>query len=285
MATRWEIEGRTALVTGPARGIGSEAARSLHNRGMNLILAGLEPERLASLATELGPRAMAVTCDVTSTTDLQAAVGAGLERFGAIDVVVANAGINAVGSVEASDPEQWERVIEVNLLGVARTVRAALPHIIARRGYVLPVASLAAFVPIALGASYTAAKHGVNGFAQALRAEMTVRDVAVGCAYFGLIDTDLVRSSSRDPALKALMAAMPERLSRPIAVSRAGEAIARGIECRARTVYAPRWILPLMIAPRPFLPLIERASRGAMAEAVTIATARERSGGKAQPPS
>lgn len=278
MPARWEIEGRTALITGPARGIGADAARRLHARGMNLVLTGLEPERLDALASELGSRALAVTCDVTSSADLEAAVAAGVKRFGGIDVVVANAGVNAVGSVEASDPERWERVIEVNLLGVARTVRAALPHVIERRGYVLPVASLAAFVPIALGASYTAAKHGVNGFAQALRAEVAARGVAVGCAYFGLIDTDLVRSSSSDPATEVLTAAAPGPLSRPIPVSRAGEAIARGVERRKRTVYAPRWILPMMVAPRPFLPLIERVSGAATAEAVELANAREQAG-------
>lgn len=278
MAARWEIEGRTALVTGPARGIGADAARRLHARGMNVVLAGLEPERLDGLAAELGPRALAAECDVTSSADLEAAVERALERFDALDVVVANAGVNAVGSVESSDPERWERVIEVNLLGVARTIRAALPHLIARRGYVLPVSSLAAFVPLALGANYTAAKHGVNGFAHALRSEVAAQGVAVGCAYFGLVDTDLVRSSSRDPATVAMLAATPRFLSRPIPVARAGEAIAGGVERRARTVYAPRWILPMMIAPGLFLPMIERASGTATAEAVAIANARERAG-------
>lgn len=278
MTAHWSIGGRTALVTGPARGIGADAARRLHGRGMNVVLAGLEPERLRELAAELGPRAIAVECDVSSRVDLDAALERGLERFGAIDVVVANAGVNAVGSVEASDPERFERVIEINLLGVVRTITAALPHVIARHGYVLPVSSLAAFVPLALGANYTAAKHGVNGFARALRAELSAQGVAVGCAYFGLIDTDLVRSSARDPATQAMMAAMPGPLSRAIPVSRAGEAIARGVERRARTVYAPRWILPMMMAPGLFLPLIERVGGTATAEAVAIANARERAG-------
>lgn len=278
MSPEWDLEGRTALVTGPARGIGADTARRLHARGMNVVLAGLEPERLEKLAAELGPRSMVAACDVTSVDQLDSTVGAAIERFGGIDVVVANAGVNAIGSVEASDRETWERVIEVNLLGVVRTVRATLPHVIARRGYVLNVSSLAAVVPMALGANYTAAKHAVNGFTHALRAEVAAQEVGVGCAYFGLVDTDLVRRSSRDPATMAMLAAAPRLISKPIPVSRAGEAIARGVERRARMVYAPRWILPLLLAPGLFLPLIERGGARATNEGVNIANDRERMG-------
>lgn len=268
------------MITGAARGIGEDAARRLHGRGMNVVLAGLEPDRLGALAAELGDRAVPATCDVTAPEQMEAAVATGLEHFGAIDVVIANAGVNAVGSVEGSDPAVWERVIEVDLLGVVRTVRAALPHVIARQGYVLPVASLAAAVPIPLSAGYTAAKHGVNGFAHALRGEVRGRGVAVGCAYFGLIDTDLVRRSSADPATEAMRAAMPSGLDRAVPVGSAGRAIERGVLERRRMVYAPGWILPALLVPGLFLPLIERAGAAGAARATAIATARERSGGR-----
>jgi NAD(P)-dependent dehydrogenase (short-subunit alcohol dehydrogenase family) len=278
MGSSWEIEGRTALITGAARGIGASAAEELHGRGMNVVLAGLEPERLEELASTLGQRALAVECDVTSRSDLDDAVEAALERFGAIDTVIANAGVAAVGSVETSDPERWERVIEVNLLGVTRTVMAALPHVVARQGYVLPVSSLAAALPLTLSANYTAAKFGVNGFAQALRSEVASEGVSVGCAYWGAIDTDLLRRSTEDPASVEMMRAVPRFLSRPIPASRAGAAIARGVERRRRRVYAPRWILPMLLAPGLFLPLVERAGAAANAEAVRISNERDRAG-------
>jgi len=275
---RWDIRGRTALVTGAARGIGAETARELHARGMNVVLAGLEPERLQALAAELAPQALAVECNVTSAAELADAVRAAVERFGAIDALIANAGVNAVGTLETSDPATWERVIEVNLLGVVRSVRAALPQVIARHGYVLPVASVAAVMPLALGANYTAAKHGVHGFAQALRLELASHRVEVGCAYFGAIDTDMIRRSAEDPAIATMLGGMSGIVSRPVSASRAGKAIADGVAKRARMVYAPRRILPLLLAPRVFVPLAERAGRRATVEAVSIANARASAG-------
>ncbi|WP_249011221.1 short-chain dehydrogenase/reductase [Conexibacter sp. DBS9H8] len=276
--TPWNVAGRTVLVTGAARGIGENAARRLHALGMNVVLAGLEPNRLARISEELGSGALGVECDVTSREALRHAVAVGIEQFGGIDVVVANAGVNAIGSVAGTPPERWERVLEIDLLGVVRTVQATLPHVIERRGYVLPVASLAAAVPIPLSANYTAAKHGVNGFAHALRAEVRSLGVDVGCAYFGLIDTDLVRRSSADPATEAMRAAMPSFLDRPIPVARAGEAIAEGVMRRRKRVYAPRWILPALVAPGVFIPIVERIGTRSTAQAIAIAMERERRG-------
>ena len=276
MKQAWDIGGRTAFITGAARGIGADTARRLHGQGMNVVLAGLEQEQLDGLAAELGARALAAGCDVTSRKELTTAVESAIDAFGGIDVVIANAGIAAIGSVETSDPSAWERVVEVDLLGVYRTVHLTLPHVIARRGYVLPVASVAAAMPLPLAANYTAAKHGVNGFAHALRMELAGHGVAVGCAYFGFIDTDLVRRAFADPAATASRAAMPAFASRPIPVSRAGEAIVRGVTRRARMVYAPRWVLPALLAPGLFLPLVERLGASAAADAVQLANARDR---------
>jgi len=136
---RYDVTGRTVLVTGAARGIGAAAAQRLHAAGANVSLVGLEPERLAALAEQLGPRAAWFEADVTDYDALVTAVDGTLARFGAIDVAIANAGLQFMGRMATMPREQFERTIEVNLLGVWRTVRAALPQVIARRGYVLIV--------------------------------------------------------------------------------------------------------------------------------------------------
>jgi NAD(P)-dependent dehydrogenase (short-subunit alcohol dehydrogenase family) len=136
----WDLNGRAVLITGAARGIGAESARRLAARGARVALVGLEPEELERVAAEC-PAAVFFEADVTDHGALAAAVDGTVDALGGIDVVIANAGIGTVGFARSMDPEAFERTLEVNLLGVWRTVRACLPHVIERRGYVLNVAS------------------------------------------------------------------------------------------------------------------------------------------------
>lgn len=272
MATeRYEIVDRVVLITGPARGIGAEAARQLAARGARLSLVGLEPEELEQRAAELAGETAWFEADVTDRGALDAAVEGTVERFGGIDVVIANAGIAPFGTVATIDPADFERTIEVNLLGVWRTVRSALPHVMARRGYVLPVASAAAAFHAPLLAHYSASKAGVEAFSDALRSELAHTGTKVGVAYFGFIETDMVRSISEQPAVERLRQEMKGPVGRVLPVSAAGGAIVRGIERRARRVYAPRWVLPFLYA-RDFLgPLGERVQRKGTEDAVRLA--------------
>jgi NAD(P)-dependent dehydrogenase (short-subunit alcohol dehydrogenase family) len=237
------VIGQVAFITGAARGIGAETARRLAGRGARVALVGLEPEELAAVAAECGPSAAWFEADVTDPAGLRAAVDGTVERFGGIDVCVANAGIGAGGAARVMEPDAWERVIDVNLIGAYRTVRACLPHVTERRGYVLPVASIAALTSPPMLSAYCASKAGLEGFANALRIEMSPHGVRVGVAYFAWIDTELVRGADREhPAFRLLRS----KLRGPLAVTHplgdAGEAMARGIERRARLVYAPGWV-------------------------------------------
>src|SRR6185369_1682808 len=130
--------------TGPARGIGEETARQLAARGARLSLVGMEPERLAALAGELGAGHAWFECDVTDQAALDRAVAGTVEAFGGIDVVMANAGVASNGTVAVTPVEALVRTIDVNLIGVVRTVSATLPHVTARKGYYLLVSSAAA---------------------------------------------------------------------------------------------------------------------------------------------
>jgi NAD(P)-dependent dehydrogenase (short-subunit alcohol dehydrogenase family) len=257
----FDVRGRTVLVTGAARGIGAEVARRLHGRGANVALVGLEPEELEARAAELGDRAAWFEADVRDLAALEAAAEATVERFGSIDVVVANAGVAPNGSVRSIDPEVFDRTIEVNLLGVFRTVRATLSHVTRAKGYVLVISSASALVHTPLMAAYTASKAGVEAFADALRAEIAHTGTRVGVAYFSFIDTDMVRKSFARPAAAKAQRDLPALFGRPAPLSEAVEAIERGIERRSRHIWAPRSVGPVLWLRSLVQPLSELAVR------------------------
>src|ERR687894_386600 len=232
----WDLKGKTVLITGAARGIGAETARRAAAAGANVALVGLEPEELGRVAEQCGSNAAAFECDVTDWDALERAVGGAVERFGGIDVVMANAGIAPAGMTRSIDPRAFERTIEINLLGVWRTVRTCLPHVIERRGYVLVVASLAAAMHSPGMAAYSAAKAGAEAFGDSLRSEVKHLGVDVGVAYFGFIDTDMVRGADAHPAIGEFRDAATGPLSKTYPISKAGKALADGIERRSRWV-------------------------------------------------
>jgi NAD(P)-dependent dehydrogenase (short-subunit alcohol dehydrogenase family) len=238
------LDGKVALVTGAARGIGAETARALARRGCRLVLTDVDGEPLRALAAEIGDeRALARECDVCDLASMQDGVAAGVERFGGIDLVLANAGIASYGSVMAVDPVTFRRVLDVNVLGVFHTVRAALPSVIERRGYILIVSSLAAFAPSAGLAAYGASKAGVEQFANALRLEVAHRGVDVGSAHMSWIDTPLVRDAKQDlSAFRQMLDTLPGPLGRTTSADACAAAFVKGMEERRRRVYVPRWV-------------------------------------------
>src|ERR1019366_8847400 len=158
----YDVNGRTVFITGAARGIGAATAERLHAKGANVALVGLEPERLEENAARLGDRAACFEADVTDFDALQRAVAGTVERFGGIDVAIANAGLAFVGALATAPIEQVERTFAVNLLGVWRTDRAVIGHIVARRGYLLNICSLSAVAHTPLMGPYTSTKAGVE---------------------------------------------------------------------------------------------------------------------------
>jgi NAD(P)-dependent dehydrogenase (short-subunit alcohol dehydrogenase family) len=236
-------------------------------RGGNVALVGLEPEELERVAAQCGANAAWFECDVTDVEALEAAVAGTVERFGGIDVVMANAGIAPMGMVRSTDPMAFERTIEINLLGVWRTVRACLPHVIDRKGYVYITASMAAAGHPPGMAAYCASKAGVEAFADSLRSEVHHLGVDVGVGYFGFIDTDMVRGADAHPAVGKLREGASGPLAKTYPLSKAGQAIADGIEERKRWVVVPSWARALIVLRTVFQPLIERQSRQHAVEA------------------
>ena len=264
--------GRVVLITGGSRGIGAAVARRLAARGDTLALVGLEPDELAQVAADCGPEAGWWEADVTDAASMRAAVDAIAERYGRIDVVVANAGIAAPGFTRSMDPEIWERVIEVDLFGVWRTVHATLPHLVASRGYLLLVSSLAAIIHAPGLAPYNVAKAGVEALANSLRVELKHLGVAVGVAHPGFIDTDMVRGVNDHPVFGGVRSGVP-LFSRVYPLELLVNKFTRGIDRRARAIHVPGWV-GVVKAFRAGLPRVVEATstrRVAKADAAAMA--------------
>jgi NAD(P)-dependent dehydrogenase (short-subunit alcohol dehydrogenase family) len=259
-APAYDINGRTVFITGAARGIGKATAERLYAKGANVALVGLEPERLEENVARLGDRAASFEVDVTDFDALQRAVQATVERFGAIDVAIANAGIAYTGALATAPIEQVERTLAVNLLGVWRTDRAVIEQVTRQRGYLLNISSLSAISHGPMMGPYTAAKAGVEALSDALRMETAPSGAAVGCAYFGFLDTDLVRAAFAEPSAQAMTDRLPGFIRNPAPLSKAIDAIERGIERRSARVWAPRWIGPMLALRGILQPLAERQS-------------------------
>ncbi|HEX5925387.1 MAG TPA: short-chain dehydrogenase/reductase [Baekduia sp.] len=249
--TRYELGDRVALVTGAARGIGFETARALISRGASVAVIDLEAEAAEAAAAQLhDTRAIGLAADVTDRGAMQQAVAATVERFGALDVVVANAGIaSRAATFRAMASEGFERVIDVNLMGVVRTVDAALPELIRRRGHAVVVASVYAFGNGVGATSYAMSKAAVEQFGRALRVELVQHGASASVAYFGFIDTEMVhRAIDADPVVDSMLATYPRLLRKRLQPVVAGEAIATGIERRAPRIIRPRrWVVMSML--------------------------------------
>src|ERR1700730_18895493 len=189
---RLNLSGQKLVTTGAARGIGEKVARVAAARGAQLALIGLEPDRLRTLADDLGHGASWCEADVRDGAALRSAIDACAETMGGIDIVVANAGVVAYGTVRQMDSASFERVVDINLNGVFRTLKYATPHLERSRGHVTVVASALSFTPLAGMGSYAASKAGVEMLALAFRQEVAHLGITVGLVHPSCIDTDLI---------------------------------------------------------------------------------------------
>ncbi len=238
----YDLNGKVALVTGAARGIGYETARQMQMRGASVAVVDLDPEQAREAAERIGERAIGIGADVTDGAAIMRAVAETVERFGGLDVAVANAGIapEKLATVRGIGAEEWERVFEVDVLGVWRTVRAVLPQIVERKGHVVVTSSVYAFVNGVLNSPYAVAKAGVESLGRSLRAELMPLGASAGVAYFGWVDTRMVQDAFANNGGR-MEENLPELLRRRIQPDEAGAAVVRGIEERAPRTFAPKW--------------------------------------------
>lgn len=237
------VRGKVVFITGGAAGVGAEVAKRLHDKGAKLVLTDVDAAALDATAAALGQDVLTVVADVRDLSAMQAAADAAVTRFGGIDVVLANAGIASYGSVLQVDPEAFKRLLDINVLGVFHTVRATLPSVIERRGYVLIVSSLAAYAAAPGLAPYNASKAAVEQFANALRLEVGYRGVDVGSAHMSWIDTAMVRDTKADlSTFTEMLSKLPWPLSVTTSIDKCGAAFVAGIEGRKSRVFCPSWV-------------------------------------------
>jgi NAD(P)-dependent dehydrogenase (short-subunit alcohol dehydrogenase family) len=242
--SEYDVAGRVALITGAAGGIGSGLARRLVARGARVALLDLPSPALDALAAELGTASLAVPADVTDPDAVDAAVAHTVDAFGGLDVAVANAGVGEGGPVADMPLDQLRSVVDVNLLGVWYTLRAAIPHVVARRGYLLVTSSVAAFVHMPMMGAYSATKAGVLALADSLRLELLDEGVAVGTLHPSFARTAMVEQAAEKEATRILL----DDFSGPVKlmpVEQVVDAAVLMIRRRSRKAVVPRslWFL------------------------------------------
>ena len=186
------LAGKVVLITGASSGIGAATARALARCGCRLTLAARSADRLAALADELGPDALAVPADVTSGADAARMVEQTLARFGQVDVLFANAGIYIRGPITDSGPDDWAHLLDVNISGVLRGVHAVLPHLTAQgSGDILVTSSISGFIDLPGEPVYSASKHAVQGLVHTLRRQVAPSGVRVMSLAPGMVANEL----------------------------------------------------------------------------------------------
>jgi NAD(P)-dependent dehydrogenase (short-subunit alcohol dehydrogenase family) len=262
------IEGTVALITGAERGLGRALAQALARRGASVVASGLEREALEALRASIeaaGGRARALPCDVRDGRQTAALAEAAQAAFGAVDLLVNNAGITLGGDIRLLSEKDWDAVLDVNLRGAIRMVDAVLPGMLQRgRGHIVNIASAAGLAAPALWIPYASSKFALVGFSEGLHAALRSRGIAVSVACPMWIATDMARGSPRldaaPPRASVLRWAMPPLLwlasrgrGRPMPAETAARRIVRGIESERFMIYTHR-STRLLVAARALAP-------------------------------
>lgn len=261
--TALAIDGRVALVTGAARGIGFETARQLHAKGAKVVVVDLDQAACDDAAALISDTdAIGMSADVTDLGAMRGIVADTVERFGGLDIVVANAGIAPEPKpfIAMSD-EEFDRVLNVDLNGVINTVRPAVKPIVERRGHITVIGSVYSFINGAGVAPYAIAKAGVEAFGRTLRVELAPHGASAGVGYFGFVDTEMVREGAKAPFSQKLEETIPSFYRKRITPAKAGAALVKGIENRSARVIEPAKWRPLSTLRGILNPIVDSAAR------------------------
>lgn len=192
-----DLKNKNALITGAGKGIGKAIALALAKEGVNVILLARtqgEIDNVATKARSLRVKALALTADVADINSVNTAVEKALAEFGSIDILINNAGIAAFGNFLELEPSEWERIIQVNLMGTYYVTRAILPNMIERKtGDIINISSTAGLNGNALTSAYSASKFAVLGLTDSLMQEVRKHNIRVTALTPSTVATDLAK--------------------------------------------------------------------------------------------
>ncbi|MDX8513022.1 SDR family oxidoreductase [Mesorhizobium captivum] len=201
------LSGKVAAITGAASGIGLECARAMLAAGAKVVLVDRAEDRLKALVAELGDNASAVVTDLLDPASVDRMMPEILERAGRLDIFHANAGAYVGGEVATGDPDQWDRMLNLNINAVFRTVHAVLPHMIEKKsGDIIVTSSVAGFVPVVWEPIYTASKFAVQAFVHTVRRQVLKHGIRVGAVAPGPVVTALLSDWPKAKMEEALAA-------------------------------------------------------------------------------
>ncbi|WP_230620971.1 MULTISPECIES: SDR family NAD(P)-dependent oxidoreductase [Nocardiaceae] len=246
----YDMAGKVVVITGGSSGIGAATAAEVTRRGATVAVLDIDPSTPETVAARHPSSAIGVVANVTDRADLDRAMGEVVDRLGRIDVVMANAGVLArTSTLRNTPPTAIDTVFAVNVIGVINTVQAALPHVIDRRGQVVLVSSVFAFLNGMATIPYAMSKAAIEQLGRGLRVELAMHGVGVTTAYFSLIDTPMIQNGlDNDRTAGDVMKVLPRPLLKRLQPQSAARAVVDGIEGRATRVVRPaRWI-PLSAA-------------------------------------
>ncbi|WP_303760745.1 SDR family NAD(P)-dependent oxidoreductase [Alcanivorax jadensis] len=248
MGKKYDLNGKVALITGATGGIGAASARALYQQGASLVLTDLSRQTLDALAAEFdAERVLALPLDVTDGAASKAVVQQTVERFGRLDIAFANAGIawrNTPATIASCDEAEFEKIIEVDLFGVWRTIRAALPEIQRNNGQIVITSSIYSFINGMVNAPYASSKAAVEMLGRALRAELAGTGASASVLYPGWTATPIadIAFGGHATASELIESVFPAVLRKQVQPEEIATALVAGLATRSASIIAPaRW--------------------------------------------
>jgi ribitol 2-dehydrogenase len=195
----YDLAGKIVVVTGASSGIGRATIRVLAAQGCKIALVARESDRLRKVAVEIGESAFVVPTDLAQPEETDRMVETVLGHFGRIDVLLANAGIYIHGDVADGDPDDWDRLLQINVASVFRSVRRVLPGMIARgEGDILVTSSIAGHQALHWEPIYSASKHAIRSFVHGLRRQVLKQDIRISSVSPGMVLNELWGIASQE---------------------------------------------------------------------------------------